>query len=328
MYLSSAQALEITTTALGTLSPPPDEDDPTSARASRRWSCAPSWPGCGCSTACRSPTWCPTASCCRPSRSASSTSTAPGPTRWCRARSASARSPPPTARSSRRSTRTCATRSTRRSARPAPRRRGRPAGAGGTVSGFLLRSRAVSGWPGLHVRAYRDELGQADDATIPESDPGRLKVLRMERLAPAVLLVLFDGVPAVVHIEEPRQGIQFGVRLLPRRRAQRLQGRGGRARRQHGGRRRPQDARRRAVPAGRARRARSAAPQRQAACTPTGPTWGPRSTAPSSRCRCCASRTARCSATRRWAARRRSTTSSARPRASPQLKIDFRSVLG
>ena len=29
MYLSSAQVLEITTTALGTLSPPPDEDDPT-----------------------------------------------------------------------------------------------------------------------------------------------------------------------------------------------------------------------------------------------------------------------------------------------------------
>jgi len=25
--------------------------------------------------------------------------------------------------------------------------------------------------------------------------------------------VLFDGVPAVVHIEEPRQGLQFGVRL-------------------------------------------------------------------------------------------------------------------
>ena len=37
----------------------------------------------------------------------------------------------------------------------------------------------------------------------------------MERLAPAVLLVLFDGVPAVVHIEEPRQGIQFGVRCDP-----------------------------------------------------------------------------------------------------------------
>jgi len=40
-------------------------------------------------------------------------------------------------------------------------------------------------------------------------------VLRMERLAPAVLLVLFDGVPEVIHIEEPRQGLQFGIRLDP-----------------------------------------------------------------------------------------------------------------
>jgi hypothetical protein len=80
------------------------------------------------------------------------------------------------------------------------------------MTGFVLRSRAVSGWPGLHVRAYRDDT-VADDAVVPESDPGRLKMLRLERLAPAVLLALFDGVPAVVHIEEPRQGIQFGVRL-------------------------------------------------------------------------------------------------------------------
>jgi hypothetical protein len=86
-------------------------------------------------------------------------------------------------------------------------------GPAGTVSGFLLRSRAVSGWPGLHVRAYSVELQTRDDEIIPESDPRRLKVLRMERLAPAVLLVLFDGEPAVVHIEEPRQGVQFGVRL-------------------------------------------------------------------------------------------------------------------
>jgi hypothetical protein len=88
-------------------------------------------------------------------------------------------------------------------------------GGGGTITGFLMRSRAVSGWPNLHVRAYsRDVI--ADDAltTAAESDPDRMKVLRMERLAPAVLLVLFDGVPAVVHIEEPRQGIQFGVHLV------------------------------------------------------------------------------------------------------------------
>ncbi|NUZ08356.1 hypothetical protein [Piscinibacter koreensis] len=87
-------------------------------------------------------------------------------------------------------------------------------GAGGTITGFLMRSRAVSGWPNLHVRAYAVDV-VADDAltTAAESDPSRLKVLRMERLAPAVLLVLIDGVPAVVHVEEPRQGIQFGARL-------------------------------------------------------------------------------------------------------------------
>jgi hypothetical protein len=86
----------------------------------------------------------------------------------------------------------------------------------GTITGFIMRSRVVSGWPNLHVRAYSRDL-LADDAltTAAESDPNRMKVLRMERLAPAVLLVMFDGVPAVVHIEEPRQGIQFGARLDP-----------------------------------------------------------------------------------------------------------------
>lgn len=91
-----------------------------------------------------------------------------------------------------------------------PQDEDRLSGPGGAVSGFLLRSRLVSGWPGLHVRAYRVDRG-TDDEILPESDPDRLKVLRMERLAPAVLLVLFDGVPAVVHVEEPRQGVQFGA---------------------------------------------------------------------------------------------------------------------
>jgi hypothetical protein len=84
----------------------------------------------------------------------------------------------------------------------------------GPVSGFLLRSRAVSGWPALHVRAYREEVGK-DFEPVPESDPRRLRLLRLERLAPAVLLCLFDGIPEVVRIEEPRQGIQFGVDLQP-----------------------------------------------------------------------------------------------------------------
>lgn len=85
-------------------------------------------------------------------------------------------------------------------------------GAAGTLTGFLVRSRAVSGWPGMHVRAYRREVGP-DGEIIPEHHPDRIKLMRLERLAPAVLLALFDGVPAVVHLEEPRQGVQFGVRL-------------------------------------------------------------------------------------------------------------------
>ncbi len=93
-----------------------------------------------------------------------------------------------------------------------------PSGDAGTISGFLLRSRMVSGWPGLHVRGYAvDNLTQnppVRDQDVDESDDTKLRklgLLRMERLAPAVVLVLFDGVPAVVHIEEPRAGIQFGV---------------------------------------------------------------------------------------------------------------------
>jgi len=97
-----------------------------------------------------------------------------------------------------------------------PRGEERLQGAGGTITGFLLRSRVVSGWPNLHVRAYdRDVIEDDALTTEAESHPSRMKVLRLERLAPAVLLVLFDGVPAVVHVEEPRQGIQFGVRLDP-----------------------------------------------------------------------------------------------------------------
>ncbi len=93
-----------------------------------------------------------------------------------------------------------------------------PVGPAGTISGFLLRSRMVSGWPGLHVRGYAvdnlavnppvqdDEVGEEHDTQLR-----RLHLLRLERLAPAVLLALFDGVPSVVHVEEPRAGIQFGV---------------------------------------------------------------------------------------------------------------------
>jgi hypothetical protein len=73
-----------------------------------------------------------------------------------------------------------------------------PASEAETITGFLLRSRLVSGWPGLHVRAFHDAA---------------VRILRIERLSPAVLLALFDGQPSRVVVEEPRQGLQFGVDL-------------------------------------------------------------------------------------------------------------------
>jgi hypothetical protein len=69
------------------------------------------------------------------------------------------------------------------------------------LTGFLLRSRAVSGWPGLHVNAWTDGAQETP-----------VNIVRIERLAPAVLLALFDGVPGFMTITEPRQGIQFGVK--------------------------------------------------------------------------------------------------------------------
>jgi hypothetical protein len=86
----------------------------------------------------------------------------------------------------------------------------RLSGDGGPISGFLLRSRLVAGWPAMHVRAFSVDPDEADDARYGEDDPRRIRLLRLERLAPAVLLCLFDGIPRVVHVEEPRQGIQFG----------------------------------------------------------------------------------------------------------------------
>jgi hypothetical protein len=80
-------------------------------------------------------------------------------------------------------------------------------GSADVLTGLLLRSEAVRGWPGLHVHAYRE-------AQVPDNaqdDPSRLHVMRMELLATSVLLVILDGIPAVVHIDEPRHGVQFGV---------------------------------------------------------------------------------------------------------------------
>ncbi len=78
------------------------------------------------------------------------------------------------------------------------------------ITGFLLRSAAVSGWPHMDVRAFRGDVPPGIDPS--QIDPSlMLPLLRLERLSPSVLLALFQGVPALVWCEEPHHGVQFGV---------------------------------------------------------------------------------------------------------------------
>jgi hypothetical protein len=66
------------------------------------------------------------------------------------------------------------------------------------VSGILLRSAIVSGWPNLAVRGY-------------DLDKRQLPLLRLDHLSPTVLLCLFDGTPAMVELRQPQEGFRFGV---------------------------------------------------------------------------------------------------------------------
>jgi hypothetical protein len=73
---------------------------------------------------------------------------------------------------------------------------GAPAGGTG-MTGMLLRSALVSGWPALVVRAT---LGGAP-----------LPIVRNDWPSPSVRLCLFDGVPDEVSLAEPYQGLIFGL---------------------------------------------------------------------------------------------------------------------
>jgi hypothetical protein len=77
------------------------------------------------------------------------------------------------------------------------------------ITGFLLRSAAVSGWPHMEVRAYSERV--TDEAITNNPTDKQLSTLRLERLSPSVLLALFQGEPKLVVIEEPHHGVQFGV---------------------------------------------------------------------------------------------------------------------
>ncbi|MDP9840619.1 hypothetical protein J2T09_005407 [Neorhizobium huautlense] len=72
----------------------------------------------------------------------------------------------------------------------------------GPITGFLLRSAAVSGWPGMEVTAY---AGETTDSAV-------LQLLRLDRLSDTILIALFNGLPKRVDILQPPESLHFGIR--------------------------------------------------------------------------------------------------------------------
>lgn len=78
----------------------------------------------------------------------------------------------------------------------------------GNLSGFLLRSTLVSGWPGLLIEGYSERIN--NDDFVPSADTP-LGILRCERLSSNVLLCLFDGEVATVDLHLKPETMHFGV---------------------------------------------------------------------------------------------------------------------
>jgi hypothetical protein len=86
--------------------------------------------------------------------------------------------------------------------------------AGEIVTGFLLRSAAVAGWPQMDVRAYVNDIQDGERPFDPSDSQvmqQQLQTLRLELLSPSVMIALFQGIPKLVILEEPHHGVQFGI---------------------------------------------------------------------------------------------------------------------
>lgn len=68
------------------------------------------------------------------------------------------------------------------------------------ITGFLLRSQLVSGWPLLNVKGYSDASGKLE---IP--------ILRMSKISEDVLLCLFKGIVEKIDLCEPPMMLHSGV---------------------------------------------------------------------------------------------------------------------
>lgn len=73
----------------------------------------------------------------------------------------------------------------------------------GALSGFLLRSELVSGWPHLHIHGY--------DTNSPDENAPGLPIVRMERLSKNLLFCLFAGSIQAADFYQKPERIHFGI---------------------------------------------------------------------------------------------------------------------
>jgi hypothetical protein len=69
----------------------------------------------------------------------------------------------------------------------------------GEITGFLLRSQAVAGWPKLNAKGYADAKGNTE-----------VKKLRLTRLSEDAMLCLFDGAIEMAALREPPEQLHCG----------------------------------------------------------------------------------------------------------------------
>ncbi len=75
------------------------------------------------------------------------------------------------------------------------------------ITGFLLHSEVVSGWPGLEVEGYSDLLNNQSVA----NPNNKLTILRYERLSDHILICLFKGELKTVDFSLKAQSLNCGV---------------------------------------------------------------------------------------------------------------------
>ncbi|HEX8537161.1 MAG TPA: hypothetical protein VF664_06825, partial [Cystobacter sp.] len=79
---------------------------------------------------------------------------------------------------------------------------------GRVVTGFVMRSSVVSGWPDLLVEAYSERV---EDAAFIPSDKQTLPPLRIEKLSKDVLIGLFEGELKTLDVHQKPEAMHFGL---------------------------------------------------------------------------------------------------------------------